>query len=144
MTIHTPATAAYTPTSRRANRTLIGTFKSAKRHHAVTAATADRWNRAHHPAPYLTVAGYMTDTLRMDREDARRYAPPLGGHVRKAYAAKFGHAPTDTVLVVVGRGPALAHPRIAPATAYEPGDIAVLDAGARNYKRTAALLNGAS
>ena len=133
-----------TPISQRANRALVGTATSAKRHHAVTAATADRWNRVHHPAPYLTVAGYMTDTLHMDREDARRYAPPLGGHVRKVYAAKFGHAPTDTVLVVVGRGPALAHPRIATATAYEPGDIAVLDAGARNYKRTAALLNGAS
>jgi hypothetical protein len=144
MLIHRVARHIATQASRRANRTLVGSFNSPARHRAVTTATADRWNRAHHPAPYLTVADYMTDTLRMDREDARRYAPPLGGHVRKAYAAKFGHAPTDTVLVVVGRGPALAHPRIVTATAYEPGDIAVLNAGARNYKRTAALLNGAS
>lgn len=140
MTVHHIARDIATPISRRATRTLTGTATSAKRHHAVTAATADRWNRVHHPAPYLTVAAYMTGTLGMDADDARRYAPPLGRKVHQAYAAKFGHAPTDTVLVVVGRGPALAHPKLVAATAYEPGDIAVLNAGARNYKRTSALI----
>lgn len=140
MLIHRLARTIATVVSRRATRALVGTATSAKRHRAVVAATAARWNAANHPAPYLTVAGYMANVLRADADFVRRYAPVLGGHVRRAYAKKYGTNPTGSVLVTVGRGPALAHPRLVNATAYEPGDIAILNDAAKTYERTAALI----
>lgn len=131
MTIHTPATAAYTPTSRRANRALTGTFKSVGRRHAVLTAYVARRN-----AGIVTAGQYLTEVLGADAEFSARFDSPFGKAIKKAYKALHGEDPAKIRLVTE-------HRRLHRAIGYLLGEPA-LTVAAASYPRTAALLNGAS
>jgi hypothetical protein len=129
MTIHTPATAAYTPTSRRANRARIGSSKSVSRRHAVLTAYVNRHNVG------IVTAGQYLKAITGDDEFAAAYDSPFGKAIKKAYKALHGEDPAKIRLVTE-------HRRLHRAIGYLLGEPA-LQIAIRTYPRTAALI-GAS
>lgn len=127
MLIHTAARAAYTPTSRRANRTLAGTFKSVTRRYAVLTAYVNR-----HNAGIVTAGQYLTEALGADAEFSARFDSPFGKAVKKAYKALHGEDPAKIRLVTE-------HRRLHRAIGYLLGEPALAVATA-TYPRTAALI----
>lgn len=142
MTIHTAARAAYTPTSRRANRTLTGSFKSVTRLYAVRRAyltrRAERHNAALAENGTCTAAQYLRRAVGATAEFVAANAIGFGKAAAKAHRALFGAEPAQDGLTVIGN-----HPRFAPIKTYGPGEHAALEHAAHVHKATAALI-GAS
>jgi hypothetical protein len=142
MTIHTAARAAYTPTSRRANRARIGSFKSVTRLYAVRRAyltrRAERHNAALTETGTYTAAQYLRRVVGATAEFVAANAISFGKAAAKAHRALYGAEPAQDGLTVIGN-----HPRFAPIKTYGPGKYAALEQAAHAHKATVALL-GAS
>lgn len=131
MLIHTAARAAYTPTSRRANRTRIGRSNSATRLRAVLARLTARFNgHRFTAAEFLASIGADADTI-------RRYASQVGKHATRI-SREQGVEPKRNGLAVIVRH---RHAALVEVNTYP---VDVLAAAAKQYARTAALLNGHS
>lgn len=112
----------------RAHRARVGHHMSVARRHAVIDAWVDRTNTAN---GVTTTATYLRDVIGADADFIHRYASPYGTAVAKAYRAVYGANPAKT-------GVARRGVRIFDAYGYTDADV--LDAGARAYARTAALI----
>lgn len=112
----------------RAARVRIGTFDSVARRQAVLAATVERFNRGK-----VTTADYLASVLGASADFVRSYASPYGRAVAKVYREQFGAEPGRNGLAVRGR-------RLVRVAAYSEAERSILDQGAREYARTAALL----
>lgn len=116
----------------RALRTRVGHHTSPARRRAVLDAYTRRVNRA---AGYVTAAEYLADVVGADAAFVASYGSWYGKAVAKAWReatgtepAKYGLARRGTLLLAVF------------AYGTDERSTAVLDAGARSYKRTALLL----
>jgi hypothetical protein len=132
MIVHTAARAAYTPTSRRANRTLAGTFKSVTRLYAVRRAylarRAERHNAALAADGTYTAAQYLRRVVGATAEFVAANAISFGKAAAKAHRSLFGTNPAQEGLTVIGN-----HPRFTPIATYGPGESAALAQAARNH-----------
>ncbi len=114
----------------RAARVRVGNHMSAARRQAVLRAVADRFNTGK-----VTTAGYLA-SIGADPEFVRRFCGPFGAAVAKVYREQHGAEPAREGLDVRGR-------RLVRVNSYRAADAAVLAQGARNYRRTAELLDTA-
>lgn len=111
----------------RAARVRVGRFNSVARRRDVLARLVERVN-----AGRTTAAEYLTG-IGADAEFIRRFASPFGREIAKQYRTKFGTEP-------VKAGLALVHRRLVRVFAYATDELPILDAAARTYARTAALV----
>lgn len=112
----------------RAARTRVGTFNSVARRQAVLTAQAARVN-----AGKTTTADYLRQ-LGADDAFVTSYSSPYGRTVAKVYRAETGAEPAKNGLAVRGH-------RLVPVFAYGADDAAILEKAAREYKRTAELVD---
>lgn len=126
MTIRHMARQITTQTSRRANRILTGTFKSAARRYAVLDAYVARHNAG------TVTAGQYLKAITGDDEFSAKYDSPFGKAIKKAYIAIHGDDPAKIRLVTE-------HRRLHRAIGYLIGEPA-LAVATQTYPRTAALI----
>lgn len=126
MTVRHIARSIATATSRRANRTRIGSFNTVTRRYAVLDAYVARRNAG------IVTAGQYLKALTSDDGFAAMYDSPFGKAIKKAYKALHGEDPAKIRLVTE-------HRRLHRAIGYRIDEPALKIAVA-SYPRTADLI----